>query len=60
MHSIRMFCTNYVGNVYVGGYDGLDESGLFRELCRLFCSWSRSVGFVVVMSYTDCGDDSAC
>ena len=28
-------CKNYVGNVYVGGYDGLSESGLcvFRELC---------------------------
>ena len=28
-------CTNYVGSVYVDGYDGLSESGLcvFRELC---------------------------
>ena len=28
-------CKNYVGSVYVGGYDGLHESGLgvFRELC---------------------------
>ena len=30
-----MFVKNYVGSVYVGGYDGLSESGLcvFRELC---------------------------
>ena len=28
-------CKNYVGSVYVGGYTGLNESGLcvFRELC---------------------------
>ena len=28
-------CKNYVGSVYVGGYDGLIESGsfVFRELC---------------------------
>ena len=28
-------CKNYVGSVYVGGYDGLSESGLcfFSELC---------------------------
>ena len=28
-------CENSVGSVYVGGYDGLSESGLyvFRELC---------------------------
>ena len=28
-------CKNYVGSVYVGGYDGLSESRLcmFRELC---------------------------
>ena len=30
-----MFVKKYVGNVYVGGYGGLGESGLcvFRELC---------------------------
>ena len=28
-------CKKYVGSVYVGGYDGLSESGfcVFRELC---------------------------
>ena len=28
-------CENYVGNMYIGGYGGLSESGLcvFRELC---------------------------
>ena len=28
-------CENFVGSVYIGGYDGLSESGLcvFRELC---------------------------
>ena len=28
-------CKNYIGNVYVGGYGGLSESGLcvFHELC---------------------------
>ena len=36
-------CENYVGIVYVGGYGGLSESGLFvfRELCP--------VSFVVVV-----------
>ena len=34
-------CKYYVGNVYVGGYGGLSESGsVFRELCP--------VGFLVV------------
>ena len=35
-------CENYVGSVYVGGYDGLSESRLcvFCELC--------SVSFLVV------------
>ena len=30
-----MFCENYVGSVYVGGYGGLSESGLcvFCKLC---------------------------
>ena len=30
-----IFCENYVGSVYIGGYGGLSESGLcvFRELC---------------------------
>ena len=32
-------CENYVGSVYIGGYDGPSESGL-RKLC--------SVGFLVV------------
>ena len=28
-------CENYVGSVYIGGHDGLSESGLcvFRKLC---------------------------
>ena len=28
-------CTNYVASVYVGGYDGLSESGhcVFRKVC---------------------------
>ena len=26
-------CEYSVGSVYVGGYGGLSESGLFRELC---------------------------
>ena len=32
-------CKNYVGSVYVGGHDGLIESGLFvfRELCPVSC-----------------------
>ena len=35
-------CENYVGSVYIGGYDGLSESGrcVFRKLCP--------VGFLVV------------
>ena len=26
-------CENYVGSVYVGGYGGLSESGVFCKLC---------------------------
>ena len=26
-------CENSVGSVYIGGYGGLSESGLFRKLC---------------------------
>ena len=33
-------CENSVGSVYIGGYGGVSESGLFRELC--------SVSFLVV------------
>ena len=36
MSAISMiFLNNYVGSVYVGGYDGLSKRGLcvFRELC---------------------------
>ena len=35
LSAISMFVKKYIGSVYVGGYDGLSESGLcvFRELC---------------------------
>ena len=33
-------CENSVGSVYVGGYGGLSEIGIFREVC--------SVSFLVV------------
>ena len=39
-------CKMYVGSVYVGGYGGLSESELFRELCP--------VSFLVVCSYVVC------
>ena len=48
-------CENSVGNVYIGGYGGLSESGLcvFRELCPVsFLVVGECLS--VVMS---CGDD---
>ena len=49
-------CKNYVGSVYVGGYDSQ-----FRELCPvsiLVVGESPSVLLKsVVMSYVNCGDD---
>ena len=51
---------NYIGSVYVGGYCGLSQSGLCvfgKVSSRLSCSLSMFVGFVVVMSYVECGDD---
>ena len=44
-------CENYVGSVYVGGYGGLSESGLFCKLCP--------VCFLVVIM-GKWSDDSAC
>ena len=54
-------CENYVGSVHIGGYGGLDESGLcvFRELCPvsfLVVGECPSV-LSIVMSYVNCGDD---
>ena len=49
---------NSVGSVYIGGYGGLRESGLwvFRKLCPV--GESPSVLLLsVVMSYVDCGYD---
>ena len=58
-----MFVKKIVDCVYVGGYDGLSESGLcvFHELCPvsvLVVGESPSVLLLsVVMSYVNCGDD---
>ena len=30
-----MFFLNYVGSVYAGGYGGLSESSVFRDLCPI-------------------------
>ena len=54
-----MFVKKSVGSVYVGGYGGLSESGLyvFREL--FYCSmWSCRMLIVVMMGQWS--DDSAC
>ena len=55
-------CENSVGSVYIGGYDGLSETGLcdFRELCPvsfLVVGECSSFLYSVVMSYVNCGDD---
>ena len=53
-------CKNYVGSVYVGGYDGLSESGLcvFRELYELTLSMSL-LGFgmgTMLVNFHMCGN----
>ena len=59
-------CEHYIGSVHVGGYCGLSESGLcvFGKLCLVgflvVCKYSAVLVQSIVMSYIDCGDDSAC
>ena len=54
---------NYIGSVYVGGYCGLTESGLyvFGKLWPVgfpvVCKCSSVLLQSTVMSYVDCGDD---
>ena len=56
-------CENAIGNVYIGGYGGLSESGLcvFRELYPVsFLVVGECPSFLLeslVMSYVNCGDD---
>ena len=52
-----MFVKKYVGNVYVGSYGGMSESGfsVFRELCTDgFLVVGDSVDFVVICSHVVC------
>ena len=52
-------CENSVGSVYVGGYDGLSESGLCKlcPVCFLVVGKGPSVLLLsVVMSYVNCGN----
>ena len=58
LSAISMICKKYVTSVYVCGYGGLSENGLyvFRELCPvsfLVVGESPS-GFVVVCSHVLC------
>ena len=53
----------FVGSVYIGGYGGLRESGLyvFLKLCAIgflvVGNWSSVLLHSIVMSYVDCGND---
>ena len=58
-------CKNYVASVYVGGYGGLSESGLFvfREFCPvsfLVVGVSPSVLLLIVVIMGKRYDDSGC
>ena len=56
-------CENYIGSVYVGGYNSMSESGLcvFGKLCPVgvlvVCKCSSVLLYSVVISYVDYGDD---
>ena len=53
-------CENFVGIGYVGGYGGLNESGLcvFCKLCPVYflvvCKGPSGLLYSVVMSYVNC------
>ena len=54
---LSAICSKTYDSVYVGGYGGLGETGLyvFRIMSsRLSCSWEKSVGFVVICSRVVC------
>ena len=61
-------CYDPIGNVYVGGYGGLGESGLcgFRELGQVgflvvgqFCYSLKSCRMMIVVMMGNWSDDSA-